>query len=75
MTSKMLSNAEAASLLGLAPYTLRLWRHKGKGPRYVKLGESKQANVVYVEADVLAWRDARTFASTSAATVSHPGNA
>lgn len=75
MTSKMLSNAEAARLLGLAPYTLRLWRHQGKGPRYVKLGESKQANVVYVEADVLAWRNARTFASTSAATVQYPATA
>lgn len=70
--SKMLSSPEAAQLLGVAPYTLRLWRHKGKGPRYVKLGDAKQANVVYVEDDVIAWRNARTFKSTSDATVNYP---
>lgn len=72
MTTNLLSTAEAARLLGLAPYTLRLWRHKGKGPRYVKLGSAKQTNVVYDEAEVLAFREARTFKSTSAATVHHP---
>jgi predicted DNA-binding transcriptional regulator AlpA len=64
----MLSNAEAALMLGLAAATLRLWRHQGKGPRYVKLGCAKQANVVYLKADVLAWREQRTFANTSAFT-------
>ncbi|MCG2840186.1 helix-turn-helix domain-containing protein [Sandaracinobacter sp. RS1-74] len=73
--SKLLSSAEAASLLGLSPYTMRLWRHLGKGPRYVKLGATKQACVVYDEAEVMAFREKRTFTSTSAATVSHPGNA
>lgn len=70
--SRAISSAEAATLLGLSPYTLRLWRHLGKGPRFVKLGNSKQAGVVYDEAEVLAFRDARTFKSTSAATVHHP---
>lgn len=74
MTTTLLSNADAARLLGLAPSTLRLWRHLGKGPRFVKLGEAKQANVAYDEAEVLAFVAARTFTSTSAATVSHPGN-
>jgi predicted DNA-binding transcriptional regulator AlpA len=71
----ILNNDEAAALIGITPATLRFWRCKGRGPRFVKLGEAKQAGVAYVEADVLAWRDARTFASTSAATVYHPGNA
>jgi hypothetical protein len=70
--SRAISSAEAATLLGLSPYTLRLWRHLGKGPSYIKLGNSKQAGVVYDEAEVLAFRNARTFASTSAATVHHP---
>ena len=72
---KMLSNAEAARLLGLSPATLRLWRHLGKGPRYCKLGNAKQANVVYVEGDVQAFLAARTFASTSDATVNFPATA
>lgn len=71
---KILNNNEAAALIGVTPATLRFWRCKGRGPRFVKLGDAKQAGVAYVEADVLAWRDARTFASTSAATVHHPGN-
>jgi hypothetical protein len=70
--SRAISSAEAATLLGLSPLTLRLWRHKGKGPRYIKLGQAKQANVVYDEAEVLAFREARKFKSTSDATVHHP---
>lgn len=75
VTPKMLSTAEAALMLGLSPYTLRLWRHQGKGPRFVKLGNAKQANAVYFEDEVRAFVAARTFASTSAVTVSHPDNA
>ena len=74
-TVKVLNNDQAAALIGVTPATLRFWRCKGRGPRFVKLGEAKQAGVAYVEADVLAWRGARTFDSTSAATVNHPGNA
>lgn len=65
MSAKVLSNNEAAALLGIRGSTLKFWRHVGKGPAFVKLGESKQAGVAYVEADVLAWRDARKFDSTS----------
>lgn len=72
---KVLSNSEAAALIGITPATLRFWRCKGRGPRFVKLGEAKQAGVAYLESDIVAWRNARTFASTSAATVHHPGNA
>ena len=75
MSSKMISTAEAARLLGLAPYTLRRWRHEGKGPRFVKLARSQQAAVIYFEDEVQAFLAARTFGSTSAVTVSHPGNA
>lgn len=66
MTARILSSAEAAALIGITPGTLKWWRHLGKGPRFVKLGEAKQAGVAYVEADVLEWRDQRTFAGTSA---------
>lgn len=62
----ILNNAQAASLLGIAPNTLKFWRHKNRGPAFIKLGDSPQAGVAYDEADVIAWRDARKFSSTSA---------
>ncbi len=62
----LLNNAEAASLLGIAPNTLKFWRHKGRGPAFIKLGDAQQAGVAYDEADLLAWRNARRFDSTSA---------
>ena len=65
-SNRMLSNVEAASLLGITPNTLKFWRHKGRGPSFVKLGDSPQAGVAYDEADVIAWRDGRKFSSTSA---------
>lgn len=73
--SQVLNNEEAAAAIGITPNTLKLWRHQGKGPRYIKLGKAKQAGVVYDHADVEAWKAQRKFASTSAATVHHPGNA
>ena len=72
---KILNNTEAAAMIGITPATLRFWRCMGRGPKFVKLGAAKQAGVAYLESDILEWRSARTFASTSAATVSHPGNA
>lgn len=71
----LFNNEAAASALGISPVTLKIWRCKGKGPRFIKLGQSKQAGVAYDPAEIEAWKAARTFTSTSAATVSHPGNA
>jgi predicted DNA-binding transcriptional regulator AlpA len=73
--TKTLNNNAAAAALGISSSTLKLWRHLGKGPKYVKLGQAKQAGIAYVESDVIEWREARTFTSTSAATVHHPDNA
>lgn len=61
-----LRNAEAAALIGIKPVTLKIWRVKGKGPKFVKLGDTKQSGVVYDEEDVLAWLTRRKFRSTSA---------
>jgi predicted DNA-binding transcriptional regulator AlpA len=72
---KVINHNDAAAMIGVTPATLRFWRCKGKGPRFIKLGESKQSGVCYDPADIEAWKAARKFASTSAATVSHPGNA
>jgi len=71
----LLNNEAAAAALGISPVTLKIWRCKGKGPRIIKLGSSPRDRVVYDPAEIEAWKAARTFASTSAATVSHPGDA
>jgi hypothetical protein len=71
----LLNNDAAASALGITPATLRFWRCRGKGPRYIKLGQTKQAGGVYDPADIEAWKAARKFASTSAVTVSYPAAA
>lgn len=71
----LLNNDAAASALGITPATLRFWRCKVKGPRFIKLGQSKQAGVCYDPADIDAWKAARKFASTSAATVQYPATA
>lgn len=71
----VLRDFEAAARIGVTPATLRLWRCKGKGPRFIKLGESKQAGVVYDPVDIEAWKAARKFSSTSAATILHPDSA
>jgi predicted DNA-binding transcriptional regulator AlpA len=69
---KTLNNHEAAALIGVTPATLRFWRCKGRGPRYIKLGKSKRAGVVYDPVDIEAWQAERKFQSTSAATVQYP---
>jgi len=50
-----LRTREAADYLGVSPGTLEVWRCKGRGPRYCKLGKV----VVYDPTDLDAFRDAR----------------
>lgn len=73
--NRMLSNAEAALLLGIAPNTLKFWRHRGKGPAFIKLSDSPQSGVIYDEADVVAWREGRKFRSTSGYSAAAQANA
>ena len=35
-----MNEIEAAERLGLSVATLRAWRHRGKGPRFVRLGRA-----------------------------------
>jgi predicted DNA-binding transcriptional regulator AlpA len=44
---------EAAVLIGVKPTTLAMWRHKGKGPRYLKIGRS----CFYRVSDIETWLD------------------
>ena len=62
----LLNNEQAAAAIGVTPKTLRFWRHKGKGPRYIKYGPEQHAGCAYDPADIQAWLDARKFTSTSA---------
>lgn len=57
-----------ARQLGVKPQTLRMWRHAGRGPDYVRLGN----RVAYRRADLDAWIAARTFAHTSAESARMP---
>lgn len=62
----LLSNADAAARIGVTPGTLKFWRHKGRGPKFIKFTDTDRGTVAYDPADVEAWLEARKFASTSA---------
>lgn len=61
---RFLSTKELAELLRLKEQTLRAWRLRGDGPRYIKLGGPK-APVVYRWSDVEAWLEERTYSHTA----------
>lgn len=72
---ELLTSAETAALLGIKPNTLEIWRGKGKGPPFIKMGETPQAPVRYLQSVVADWLERRSFASTSAYTVAASVNA
>lgn len=67
----LLDNEQTAELLGIKPNTLEIWRHKGKGPAFVKMDDTPQAPVRYLRSVVAEWLAQRSFASTSAYTVAN----
>lgn len=62
----LLTNEEAAALLGIKPNTLEIWRTKGKGPTFIKMGEHKQAPIRYLRPKIYEWLERQSFSSTSA---------
>jgi len=56
-----LSPGEAAARLGLQESTLRNWRYRGQGPKYVRLGN----RIRYRVSDLDEYLDRQTRASTS----------
>ena len=62
---QMLTTEEAAPLCGYAESTMKLNRHLKRGPKFIKLGDGKNAAVRYRRGDIDAWLTERTFASTS----------
>jgi hypothetical protein len=63
---ELLSNEQVAAILGVKPNTLEIWRCKGKGPAFLKLGDHPSSPIRYQRSRVMAWLDTNTFASTSA---------
>ena len=60
----LLSTRAVAEWLGVSIQFLEIGRHRGYGPKFVRIGP---ARIRYRRADVLAWLEERTFASTSQA--------
>lgn len=58
---KLLNTQEVAEILGYKPNTLEIWRNRGIGPKYRKIGRL----VKYAESDINAFIDASTCTSTS----------
>ena len=64
--NELLDNEQTATLLGIKPNTLEIWRCRGIGPNFVKMGTSKQAPVRYQRGEVASWLERQSFGSTSA---------
>ena len=60
-TNRPMTEAEAASLLGMSRRTLQKWRLTGGGPEYLKVGKS----VRYAEDYIHGWLDRCRRRSTS----------
>ena len=58
---RALTEREVAELLGLSVATLRAWRHRAKGPRFLRLGRS----VRYLPSDVADFVRASAVDTTS----------
>ena len=58
---QLLSTRQVADWLGVSVQFLEIGRHRGYGPRFVRLGPRK---IVYRRADILHWLGTRTHAST-----------
>jgi predicted DNA-binding transcriptional regulator AlpA len=57
MSSKLLTEHEAAELIGYSVHWLRRKRWESSGPKYLKIGTRA---VRYREADLFDWIDANT---------------
>ncbi|MGY6626894.1 MAG: helix-turn-helix transcriptional regulator [Oceanicaulis sp.] len=58
----LMSEAKAAKFLAVSPRTLRNWRTRGNGPRFVKVSGRC---IRYRMRDLAEWTDKRTRRSTS----------
>jgi hypothetical protein len=56
----LLSEEELAGIINVEPHTLSIWRSKGKGPNFARLGKS----VFYRQVDVQTWIGANVVVAT-----------
>lgn len=61
----LLPSEVAAARLGCSQKTLSKWRVIGRGPKFIKLGTSKQARIRYREADLISWLAENSYSNTS----------
>lgn len=61
----LITTEQAATILGLKRNTLEIWRHQGKGPPFLKVGNGLKAHVRYHRATLSEWLGQQTFKSTS----------
>lgn len=64
---KLLNTEQTARILGVQPKTLEVWRWRGYGPAFRKVGHL----VRYEEGEILAWLDAQSRTSTSVVPSGH----
>ncbi len=58
----LVNEREAASMLCYSVRALQNWRHRGGGPRFVKVSAR---SVRYRRADLMAWIEERTISNTA----------
>jgi predicted DNA-binding transcriptional regulator AlpA len=61
-----LDTAETTQMRGISPRTLEGMQLYGTGPKYVKMGQTKRAKVIYSLKDVEEWIGRHTKVGTSA---------
>lgn len=59
---RLMDEREAADLLCYSVRALQNWRHRGGGPRFVKVSGR---SIRYHRRDLLEWIDGKTISSTS----------
>ena len=56
--SRLLTPSEVCTRWALSPQTLRKWRMLGAGPRWIKLGDARNASIRYRLSDLLEYERA-----------------
>ena len=62
--NRLMDEKEAAQLICYSIRALQNWRHRGGGPKFVRVSAR---SIRYVYSDVIDWIDRRRVANTSAA--------
>lgn len=73
--SALLTPHEAAARLRVKIATLRTWRWRGTGPKFIRQGTNPKGRVLYDEADLSSYLEAHRYGSTSEETASRQPSA